>query len=136
VIEFARNVLRVEDATHEEERPGGGNPVISELTCSLAGQEETINLLAGTRAVAAYGRQTASESYRCSFGLNPRYRDALESAGLRATATGADGEARILELDDHPFFVLTLFVPQAHSAPGAPHPLLAALLEAAIRARS
>jgi CTP synthase (UTP-ammonia lyase) len=136
VIEIARNVLRVEDATHEEERPGGASPVISELSCSLAGQEETIHLLAGTRAAAAYGRQTASESYRCSFGLNPRYRGALESAGLRVAATGIDGEARILELDDHPFFVLTLFVPQARSSPGSPHPLLAALVQAAIKARS
>jgi CTP synthase (UTP-ammonia lyase) len=87
-------------------------------------------------AALAYGAEVATESYRCSFGLNPGYRDAPESAGLAAAGIGADGEARILELAHHPFFLLTLFVPQARSAPHAPHPLLVALARAAaVRAR-
>jgi CTP synthase (UTP-ammonia lyase) len=98
-------------------------------------QEEAIDIAPGTQAAVAYGTTSAMEDYRCSFGLSPAYRNTFETAGLRAAATGPDGEARILELDDHPFFVLTLFVPQARSVPGAPHPLLTALAEAAFRAR-
>jgi CTP synthase (UTP-ammonia lyase) len=57
--------------------------------------------------------------------VNPAYRQGLEDGGLRVSGVGGDGEVRIVELAEHPFFVATLFLPQARSAPGAPHPLLA-----------
>jgi CTP synthase (UTP-ammonia lyase) len=41
-----------------------------------------------------------------------------------------DGEARILELPHHRFYIGTLFVPQAQSEPGKPHPLITAYLKA------
>jgi CTP synthase (UTP-ammonia lyase) len=37
---------------------------------------------------------------------------------------GEDGEIRIVELPDHPFFLATLFLPQARSTSATPHPLL------------
>ena len=40
-------------------------------------------------------------------------------------------EVRILELPDHPFFVATLFVPQARSTEREPHPLVTAFVVAA-----
>ena len=42
-------------------------------------------------------------------------RPRLEAAGLRVTGTDPDGEPRIVELagDVHPFFLATLFIPQA-----------------------
>jgi CTP synthase (UTP-ammonia lyase) len=40
---------------------------------------------------------------------------------------------RLLRLAGHPFFVLTLFVPQTSSEAGAPHPLVSAHLRAALR---
>jgi CTP synthase (UTP-ammonia lyase) len=43
----------------------------------------------------------------------------------------AGGEARIVELPDHPFFLATLFVPQTSSAAGHPHPIVAAFARAA-----
>jgi len=43
-----------------------------------------------------------------------------------------DGEARIVELADHPFFLATLFVPQVSSSPTQPHPLISAFLRAAM----
>lgn len=98
-------MLRVEHAVHAEEEPGASETVISELFCSLAGQEESVWIAPGMKAAAAYAAPSAIERYRCAFGLNPLYRDSLEGAGLRASAIGADGEARILELDRHPFFV-------------------------------
>jgi CTP synthase (UTP-ammonia lyase) len=47
------------------------------------------------------------------------------------TARDGAGEVRALELDDHPFYVATLFLPQLRSAPGAPHPLIRGFAEAA-----
>lgn len=46
----------------------------------------------------------------------------------------SDGEARILELPGHPFYVATLFVPQMSSSPERPHPLVVAFLQAALDA--
>jgi CTP synthase (UTP-ammonia lyase) len=51
--------------------------------------------------------------------------------GLVVSGTDEDGGTRILELPELRFFVATLFVPQARSAPGAPHPLVEALVTAA-----
>jgi CTP synthase len=47
-----------------------------------------------------------------------------------------DGEVRIVELDDHPFFVATLFCFQTRSRPDRLHPLVAGFVEAAAAVRS
>jgi CTP synthase (UTP-ammonia lyase) len=51
------------------------------------------------------------------------------------SGTGADGEVRIVELPDHPFFLATLFLPQARSTATDPHPLLAGYAAAAAAGR-
>lgn len=75
-----------------------------------------------------------TEPYYCNYGLNPEYRGSLERAGLVVSGTGTDGEVRIVELPAHPFFLATLFLPQARSSPGRPHPIIAGLAVAAARA--
>ncbi|HSE93535.1 MAG TPA: hypothetical protein VLF19_09535 [Methylomirabilota bacterium] len=57
--------------------------------------------------------------------MNRAYEQLLEDGGLRISGVGVEGEVRIVEIPEHPFFVATLFLPQARSAPAAPHPLLA-----------
>ncbi|HLW46654.1 MAG TPA: hypothetical protein VKW09_02695 [bacterium] len=59
----------------------------------------------------------------------------MERAGLVVSGTGTDGEVRIVELAAHPFFLATLFLPQARSSPGHPHPVIAGLAAAAARFR-
>jgi CTP synthase (UTP-ammonia lyase) len=82
---------------------------------------------------AGGGGQSGSvvESYWCNYGLSEEWEARLEAGGLRVAGRGADGEARIVELDGHPFFLGTLFLPQLRSSPGSPHPLLAAFAAAA-----
>ncbi len=46
------------------------------------------------------------------------------------SGVGRGGEVRIVELPSHPFFVATLFVPQARSTADRPHPLIAGYAEA------
>ncbi len=92
----------------------------------------------GTRAAALYGASSAEEEFFCRYGVNPAWRARLEGAGLAVTATSDDGEIRIVELPAHPFFVATLYLPQAPSSAAEPHPLLAgfaAAPEAAAAAR-
>ena len=83
-----------------------------------------------TRAAAIYGSAEAIEDYYCNYGVNPDYRLRLEAGGLRVSGVGGEGEIRIVELPDHPFFLATLFLPQARSTATTPHPLLIAYAEA------
>ena len=56
----------------------------------------------------------------------------LKSGALKVVGSDAEGEVRVLELPEHPFFIATLFVPQARSRPEAPHPLVSAFLLAIV----
>jgi CTP synthase (UTP-ammonia lyase) len=131
VLEFARNVLGLEDAQHAEYDPYASTLFITPLSCSLAGQTMTVHLRAGTKAALAYGTLTTNERYYCNFGLNPEHVQAMADGGLLVSGVDQDDEERIVELPDHRFFLATLFVPQTSSAPDAPHPLFVALVAAA-----
>jgi CTP synthase (UTP-ammonia lyase) len=131
VLEFARNVAGMPDAEHAEEKPGAPRLLIDALACSLAGKVMDVTVLEGSLARRAYGAGSATERYYCNFGLNREYTDVLTSSGLSVSGVDQDGEVRIVELPSRRFFVATLFVPQTSSAPGAPHPLVTALLAAA-----
>jgi CTP synthase (UTP-ammonia lyase) len=98
--------------------------VITALACSLVGQQQPVRLVAGTRAARLYGVETATEPYYCNYGVNAEYQDRLQAGGLRVSGVGGEGEVRIVELAEHPFFVATLFLPQARSTRANPHPLL------------
>jgi CTP synthase (UTP-ammonia lyase) len=104
---------------------------VTPLACSLVGRDESVELLPGTRVARAYGSPAALESYWCSYGLSPKWELLLADGGLQVAARGPEGEARAVELDGHPFFAATLFLPQMHSAPSEPHPLLRAFADAA-----
>jgi CTP synthase (UTP-ammonia lyase) len=99
--------------------------VITPLECSLVGQQHAVTLVLDSRAAALYGATQVVEDYYCNYGVNPTYRRLLEDGGLRVSGTGGEGEIRIVELPDHPFFVATLFLPQARSSPARAHPLIA-----------
>ena len=78
----------------------------------------------GTLAARLYDTAEATEDYYCNYGVNPEYDQLLEGGGLRVSGRGSTGEIRIVEIPDHPFFLATLFVPQARSTAITPHPLL------------
>ncbi len=105
--------------------------VISKLTCSLVGTTETITLMPGTLAHRAYGEMAVTEQFACNYGLNPAYRERLSAGGLQVAGLDPAGEVRVVELGAHRFFLATLFLPQASSGPGRPHPLIVAYLQAA-----
>jgi len=132
LLEFARGVLGIVDAQHAEYDPYASRLFVTPLTCEVAGRTMHVTLDPDSRL---YGGATdVEEQYYCNFGLNPDYRGRLEAGGLRVTGEDADGEPRVFELDDHPFYVATLFVPQTRSAPGRPHPVVDGLVRAAVAA--
>jgi CTP synthase (UTP-ammonia lyase) len=126
-IEFARNVLGITDGEHAETNPYASRLVVTPLTCSLVGQRLDVSIIPGSKAFVMAG-PSLSENYYCNFGLNPDYQQAIHDAGFRITGTDDKGEVRILELAGHPFFIGTLFVPQASSTPERPHPIVSGFL--------
>jgi CTP synthase (UTP-ammonia lyase) len=131
MIEYARNVMGLADAAHAESDPYASCLFVTPLSCSLVGKTMEVAIKPGSKAAAACQAERSMEAYYCNFGLNPVYQESLERAGLEITGTDENGEVRIVELGSHPFFMGTLFVPQARSEPGKPHPLMLAFCRAA-----
>jgi CTP synthase (UTP-ammonia lyase) len=117
-------VLGFRDAEHAETSPAAERLVITPLACSLVGQQHPVSIVPGTLAAKLYGAAESMEDYYCNYGVNADYQRLLEAGGLRVSGLGSEGEVRIVELADHPFFLATLFLPQARSTPSEPHPLL------------
>jgi CTP synthase (UTP-ammonia lyase) len=130
LIEYARNVMGLAQAAHAESDPDASCLIITALSCSLVGKTMDVTLKPGSKAAAAYRTHRSTEAYYCNFGLNPKSRDPMVKAGLTVSGTDENGEVRVVELASHPFFIGTLFVPQARSRPGIPHPLVLALCQA------
>jgi CTP synthase (UTP-ammonia lyase) len=130
VIEYARNVLRWSDAAHAENDPDAARAVIAPLSCGLLDSEGSVRLIPGTRIAAAYAAERTSEEYLCRYGLNPRFTASLVAGPLRTTAVDDTGDVRAVELDEHPFFVATLFQPERAALKSRPVPLVAAFVRA------
>ncbi len=129
-------MLGIEDAEHEETAPSAPTLLVSKLACSLVGRTQTIKIIPGSLVHRAYGQEEVTEQFACSYGLNPQFRDKVEKGQLKITGVGLDGEVRVVEVSDHPFYVATLFLPQISSYPESPHPLIVAYLRAALAFRT
>ena len=136
VLEYARNVLHYRDAQHAEYDPYASTLFISRLACSLAGREMELMFKRGSRVAGIYGATSAIEEYYCNFGVDPDKVGLLASSGLMITGSDNEGEVRVIELPDHPFYLGTLFVPQTRSTEQQPHPLVTAFVEAVAGAQA
>ncbi|NEQ50563.1 MAG: CTP synthase [Leptolyngbya sp. SIO3F4] len=132
VLEYARNVLGFQDAQSQENDPYASHLFISQLDCSLAGREMNLTFAKGSQVASIYGTLRAVERYYCNFGVNPEYIPRLKSQTLQVTGSDSEGEVRVVELPEHPFFIGTLFVPQARSTVATPHPIVTAFLTAVL----
>lgn len=131
-MEYARNVMGIAAAQHAE-YGAPGEQVVTPLACALVHADDRIRFEEGSRIHAAYDAGEAVERMNCGYGLSPEFQHAIHDAGLRVTATDATGEARAVELGEHPFYVATLYQPQLTSTPQAPHPLVTEFLRAVRR---
>lgn len=77
----------------------------------------------------AYKQTQVTEAFHCNYGLNPAFRRQMERGTLKVTGIDLDGDVRIVELPEHPFFLATLFLPQLASKPEHPHPLILAYMQ-------
>ncbi len=110
--------------------------MIVELECSLVGHEGPIRYTPGTRIAAIAGVEQSVERYHCSYGISPAYIEQLAQAGVIFGAHDQDGAPRSLELDDHPFFLGTLFQPELAGDGTRAHPVIRAFAGAVVSRRA
>ncbi|GHD08950.1 CTP synthase [Zhihengliuella salsuginis] len=148
VIEFARNVAGLEDASSTEFEPETHHPVIATMAEQLdivdgkgdLGGTMRLGLYdakldADSVVAEAYGRTEVAERHRHRYEVNNTYRDELAGKGLVFSGTSPDGSlVEFVELprEVHPYYVSTQAHPELSSRPTRPHPLFANLVKAAI----
>ena len=148
VIEAARNLVGLPDASSTEFNPTTSDPVVATMDSQrtiIAGQGDlggTMRLGAypavlreGSVVAEAYGTREVSERHRHRFEVNAAYVDRLEDVGMHVSGTSPDGHlVEFVELDRelHPYYVATQAHPEFKSRPTRPHPLFAGLVGAAL----
>lgn len=144
-VEFARNVLGLQDAHSTEFNPDTTNPVIDLLPEQKDVEEKggTLRLglypckiQKGTKAFAAYESELIYERHRHRYELNNYYREILEKEGFIFSGISPDNRlVEIIELSDHPWFVACQFHPEFKSRPTRPHPLFKEFIGATLKKR-
>ncbi len=142
VIEFARNVLGLEEAHSTEIKDYTPHPVIDlmEAQKGLADMGGTMRLGAypcqlekGSLAEEAYGVSETEERHRHRYEFNEAYRAQFIDAGMVPTGTHPDSKlVEIVEIPDHPWFVGAQFHPEYKSTVINPHPLFKAFVKATV----
>lgn len=143
VIEFAQNVLKLEDATSTEFDPTCKNPVIDLMadqksvsnmggTLRLGNYECT--LVPNTLASKIYKEEKILERHRHRYEFNNKYKEQLEAKGMIFSGINeANNLVEIIELKDHPHFIASQFHPEFKSRPTRPHPLFDSFIKASIK---
>ena len=146
VIEYARNVLGLEDANSGEFDEQCANKVIH----FIPGQSEHIDkggtlrlgaypciLGEGTKIAGCYGTTTISERHRHRYEFNNDYRDRFTEAGLTLSGISPDGRlVETVEISDKAFFIGVQFHPEFKSRPDRPHPLFRDFIAGAIEKKN
>ncbi len=144
-IEFARNVVGIEDVNSEEVNPNCKNPVIHimpDQKKKIADKDMGGTMRLGaypcvlnekSKAFEAYGQKEISERHRHRYEFNNAYRAKMTEKGLLLAGLSPDNNlVEIIEIPEHKFFIGTQFHPEFKSRPLKPHPLFGAFIKAAI----
>lgn len=141
IIEFARNVLKMQGANSAEINPETPFPLIDILP-----EKKNISDLGGTlrlgqypcilneksKSYQLYGEKEIFERHRHRYEVNNDYRDSLLQGGMIFAGTSPDNHiVEMIELPDHPWFVACQFHPEFKSRPNKPHPLFRGFVTAA-----
>jgi CTP synthase len=144
VIEFARNVAGIKDATSEEFQSGGEH-----LIHYMEGQSSSgtkggsmrlgsyeCHLEPKSLAFKIYKSEKINERHRHRLEVNNMYINKLTDAGLSVSGFNRDlNLVEVIELADHPFFIACQYHPEFKSKPFSPHPLFKAFIEESDRNR-
>jgi len=142
VIEYARNVLNIEDANSTEIEERTKNPVID-----LMESQKTVIDKGGTMRLGAwdceitedsiahevYNQSIIKERHRHRYEFNNNYKTRIEDAGMLATGVNPETKlVEIVEIPSHNWFVGVQYHPEYKSTVANPHPLFVAFVKAAL----
>ncbi|NQY80329.1 MAG: CTP synthase [Candidatus Caenarcaniphilales bacterium] len=156
VIEYARNVLNLENANSIEFNTRTPDPVIHLMSEQQDVEDKggtmrlgsyPCHLIENSKAYEAYAsagmldenntEAIIQERHRHRYEFNNKYKNMLEEAGLKVSGTSPDGLlVEIVEITNHPFMLACQFHPEFKSRPDRPHPLFMALVQTAINIKS
>ena len=146
VLEYAQNVLGLEDANSTEFHPEAAHPLISELP----DQKMLEGIMGGTMRLGAQdvvlrpeslatflhaGKTIIHERFRHRYEVDPSYIAQLEESGLVFSGRHPEHPImQVLELprEKHPYFIAAQYHPELTSRPLDPQPLFMGLVAAAI----
>ncbi len=144
-IEYARNVLGLDDANSSEFDVSTPHPVIdlmleqraiTDMGGTMRLGEYPCALAPNSLASQAYARGQILERHRHRFEFNNDYREVFAANGVCFSGLSPDGIlVEITELQDHPFMLGCQFHPEFLSRPNRPHPLFSALVQASAEYR-
>jgi CTP synthase len=132
IVEFARHVAGIKDATSEE-FSSKGSPLIhymkGQTQAGTKGGTMRLGAYAcslekGTLASKIYAGTEISERHRHRLEVNNKYLPELKEAGM--VISGINKELNLvemIEIEDHPYFVGCQFHPEFKSRPHQAHPL-------------
>ncbi|WP_270237082.1 CTP synthase [Lactobacillus delbrueckii] len=141
-VEFARNVLHLEDANSAEVEPNCKNNII-DLMADQRDQEKIGGTLrlglypamlkAGTKTRECYdGQEVIQERHRHRYEFNNKYREDFEKAGMTFSGVSPDNHlVEIVEITDKKFFVAAQYHPEFLSRPNRPEGLFKGFIGAA-----
>ncbi|MBN1159248.1 MAG: CTP synthase [Bacteroidales bacterium] len=142
VIEFARNVLKLEKAHSTEMSLKTPDPVIDlmEEQKGITEKGGTMRLGAypcilvkGTKVHAAYGVEEISERHRHRYEFNNKYLDVFTNAGMVPAGINPDTSlVEIMEIRAHKWFIGVQFHPEYNSTVLKPHPLFVSFIKSAM----
>ncbi len=151
VIEYARNVAGISDATSTEFNRSTKSPLIGLITEWLdeRGEVQQRNadsdlggtmrlgaqkseLVAGTKTAEVYGSEEIIERHRHRYEMNNRYIPVLEEKGMKISGySPVQRLVETVEIPEHPWFIAVQFHPEFTSSPRDGHPLFAGFIDAA-----
>ena len=142
VIEYARNVLRLEDVNSIEMKEGCKNPIISlmEDQKSIVNKGGTMRLgawdcklLKNSKTEKIYNKKVISERHRHRYELNNKYLDRLNKGDLIPSGINPETDlVEIIEHKGHPWFIGVQFHPEYSSTVLEPHPLFKSFINSSI----
>ncbi len=141
VIEFARDVLKFEDANSEEFDPDSKHHVIHLMNDQKDKTQKggTMRLGAypcgiksGSLMSRAYGCEEVNERHRHRYEFNNDYREQFEQTGMKITGISPNGVlVEAVEIPKNKFFVGVQYHPEFKSRPNRAHPLFREFVRAA-----
>ena len=151
VIEYARNVAGITDATSTEFNRSTKSPLIGLITEWLDERGEVqqrsvdsdlggtmrlgaqkSELVPGTKTAEVYGADEIIERHRHRYEMNNRYIPVLEEKGMKISGySPVQHLVETVEIPAHPWFIAVQFHPEFTSSPRDGHPLFAGFIDAA-----